>query len=349
MFRRFAGPPRGTAPSLALLSLGVASLSLLTGLASAGTTPVHLAAGPWSHYDTGRVNVVYPSALPIVELVQDANASLSATLGIAGVYEVTPGGLPTPRVVAAAFPSSVTAFNGSASGGATGAPFSMFANLAVYPTEVALWAPGTAVGPSAGPFGSATLSVAFSPTPISTTAAGVALNWTVSGWPWVSSQDLLAIALSFNYASGASLTACQLSPLASPSVPACLGHGIDEGASTWGSNYASLEGEGGTGPVATVTWSRTIQFGTAASPVVMGALASNPGSSDLVLMGTNAGAGPASGSLGFSLVAPTSGPLSVVITGNTLAYALSAAGLAALAGGGVVAYRRHERAVRAQL
>ncbi|HZY91528.1 MAG TPA: hypothetical protein VFG07_01950, partial [Thermoplasmata archaeon] len=94
-----------TAPA-ALLGLGLLAAGLFPGLASAGPTPsVHLLAGPWSHYDTGRVNVVYPSALPVVQLVQDANSSFSATLGVTGVYEIAPGGLPTPTVVAAAFPS----------------------------------------------------------------------------------------------------------------------------------------------------------------------------------------------------------------------------------------------------
>ena len=342
------GVGAGVAP-VALLSLGLLTAGLLSGVPGpAPTSGVHVFASPWSHYDTGRVNVVYPSALPTVQLVQDANASYAATLTVDGIYELAPGGLPTPTVVAAAFPNSVAAFNGSASAGASGSPLALYANLEVFPVGLPLWAPDTSIGPTAGPVGSSTLAVAFSPTTSSTTSAGVSVNWTVVGWPWTSTADALAIDFSFDYATGGSLTACQSSPVAS-SVPACSGRDLAVGQSAWGSDYASLEGEGGAGPIAVLAWSPSIEFGAAPSPVQMGALAGSPGSSDLLLMGTNAGVGPVAGQLAFSLIAPTLSAVAHEVVGDPALYLATVALVGAGATAGVLGYRRYDRRTRNSL
>ncbi len=334
--------------SLTAVSLGVLALTLLPSSAAANAAPVSLLVQPWSHFDTGRVNVVYPSALPVVELVQDANASLSASLGLAGIYEIAPGGLPMPTVVAAAFPTTAAAFNGSASAGSAGAAFSMFANLSVYPVNLSLWAPGVALGPTAGPVGSATLSVLFSPTSAGTSTAGVSMNWSVSGWPWRSAGDLLAVAFDLGYASQNSLIACESPPL-SLGLPSCTGEGVGSSQGLWGSRFTSLESNGGTGPVAVVSWSSSVLFGGSAAAVTMGALATNPGAGELLLMSPNAGAGPAGSTLSFSLIAPPAAAVASVLRADPVVYAISAASLAAAAAAGVGLYRRADRRLREAL
>lgn len=347
----FRPPGPSRLPSLGAVGFGL--LLLIVGLMPAATAapppgPVPVAT-PSAHYDAGRVNVVYPSALPVVQLVQDANTSYTATLSVAGIYEIAPGGLPTPTVVAAAFPSTVQGFNGSGAAGATGAPVSMFANLAVYPIDLALWTPNVPLGPTGAPIGSTTLAIAFTPTPGSATTQGVAINWTVGGWPWVSPADSLAIVFSFDYASPGALTACRAASFLAVGVPACTGQTLSSGESAWGSAYASLEGEGGTGPVAVVGWSPSMEFGNATAPVVMGALAANPGAGDLLLMGPDAGSGPVAGALAFSLVAPSPVALPALLGGNALLYGGTVALLAAAALLGIGGYRRHERRTRESL
>lgn len=334
----------------ALLSVGLVVVGLFPPAAVVAASPsARVMVEPWSQYDTGRVNVVYPSALPLVELIQDANSSLAASLGISAIYEIAPGGLPTPTVVAAAFPATATAFNGSPDAGSAGAPFSMFANLAVYPVNVSLWTPGVALGPTAGPLGSASLAVAFSPTTGSSRTAGVTVNWTVSGWPWSASNDLLALAFSFGYATSDNLTACRGSPVLSPLLPPCTGSPVGSAQAVWGSSYTALESGGGRGLDAVVSWSPSVAYGIAAAPVTMGALATNPGAGDLLLMSPGAGAGPAAGSLSFALVAPTTVGLPALVTGDLLVYGLSVAALGAAALGGVLAYRRRDRRARESL
>ena len=348
---RTVRPSGGRVPSaLATVAVGLLVLGLspaaMAGAPTAGPSPL---TTPLAHYDAGRVNVVYPSSLPVVQLVQDANASLTATLSVAGIYEIAPGGLPTPTVVAAAFPSTVQGFNGSGAAGTTGAPVSMFANLAVYPVGLALWAPNAPFGPTGAPVGGTTLAIAFTPTPGSPTTQGVAINWTVGGWPWVSPADSLAIAFSFDYATGDALTACQSPSLLSLQVPPCSGQTLSAGESAWGSGYASVEGEGGTGPVAVVGWSPAMEFGAASAPVVMGAFAANPGAGSLLLMGTPSGTGPAAGALAFSLVAPTTVALPSLVSGNALLYGGTAGLLATVAALAIGAYRRNERRSRESL
>ncbi len=341
----------GAGAPVAVLALGLTVAALLPPVAAAGgaVPSTRNLVEPWSQYDTGRVSVVYPSALPLVELIQDANSSLSATLGIGAIYEVAPGGLPTPTVVAAAFPSTAAAFNGSPAAGSSGGPFSLTANLAVYPVGLPLWTPGTAIGPTAGPVGTASLAVEFSPASPTARTAGITINWTVSGWPWSAPDDLLTLELSFGYATSNALTACRGSPVMSPVLPACTGETVGSSQGVWGSSFTALESTGGQGPEALVAWSSSIVYGSAQAPVTMGALATNPGTGELCLMGPGAGAGPASGSLSFALVAPGTAVYSALVSGNLLVYGTSAALLAGAAGAAILGYRRYDRRVRESL
>jgi len=333
-------------PAGAAALAAAAAVVLLAGPALAGSAPT---VTPWSHYDTGRVNVVFPSTLPGVELIQDANASLTATLELAGIYEINTTASGGPAVVAGAFPESATGFNGTTTGSASGAPVELFANLAIYPVDLGLFDPATTVAPTGAPTGTTSLTLSYSPTTSTETAAGVGINWTVGAWPLAHPGDLLALAFDFAYAAGASVTACRGATVLSVPQPACAGTDIGIGGSVWGAAYTSLEGEAGPGPVAVVSWTETVLYGTAASPVDIGAYSSGAGAARLVVASAPVGSAPARGTVGFALVAPTPSAAAVLLTGDLGPYVGALAGLGAVAGIATVAYRRRERAARAAL
>ncbi|MCI4360817.1 MAG: hypothetical protein L3J91_03865, partial [Thermoplasmata archaeon] len=61
----------------------------------------------WATYPTGGLQVIFPSTLPQVDLVDRANSSLGAALQVDAILELQPGGLPHPTIVAAAFPTQL--------------------------------------------------------------------------------------------------------------------------------------------------------------------------------------------------------------------------------------------------
>lgn len=335
-----------------LLSAGVGFLLAVPALASALSTSPHGAPTiqPWSRYDTGRVNVVFPSQLPVVQLVQDANPSLSATLQLAAIYELSPGGLPTPTVVAAAFPDHASAFNASSTPSTiSGNPVGLSAQLSVFPVGLPLFSSSGAPTATGAPVGTTTLTVSYSATTNTATDAGVALNWSLSGWPWESTGDLLALAFSFSDPTGTSLTACTSSTLLVLASPPCAGASIAVGTPLWGTGYTSLEGESGAGPVALVSWGDSVEFGSSTSPVRCGADALGGGVGELVLSAPGFQGSGASGKMAFALVAPPSNPVSAILHANPLLYGAALAALGAVAVAGVAAYRRHDRQVRDSL
>ena len=340
---------RRTATGGVGVAVGVACLLLVGGLvpgASARPTPT---VQPWTQYDTGRVNVVFPAQLPVVELVQDANSSVSATLQLLGVYEVSPGGFPLPTVVAAAFPSSATAFNSSSPAASTGGPTTMGATLTVYPVGAPIWnATAAPLAPVGLPRGSTSLTLSSGPSQSTSVVAGVAINWSVSGWPWSNANDLLALRFSFDFASGAALTACTGSSLFTRTIPACIGESVAPGSAVYSQGFSSFEGENGTGPIAVVTWGSSAVVGTTMTPVTAAGYSVAPGVGELLLCAPSSQGTAVSGTMGFALVAPTQ-VLPQLLHGDLVAYAVALATIAAVALAGVLAYRRRDRRIRDEL
>ncbi|MCI4336288.1 MAG: hypothetical protein L3K17_03710 [Thermoplasmata archaeon] len=341
---------RAGAVRAAVLTAGLL-LSVLAGSAgpaAATQSPAPTSLQPWNHYDTGRVNVVFPAQLPAVTLVQDANASVSASLQLTGVYELSSGTLSNGTIVAAAFPDQAAAFNGSAAVSGPNSPLSLTAQLAAFPVHATVWQTGALLAPTGSALGATTLTVSYSPTTNTAAVAGVGINWSLSSWPWVGPHDFLALSFAFGYATGAALTACTGSSLLYHTMPPCSGSSVANGTAVWGAGYTSVEGEGGGGPVAVVSWGNSVLFGTATSPITLGALANGTGASDLLLSAPEAGGDSGvSGTIGFALVAPAAPTLvAALLEGNSLIYGGSALVLGAIAVAGVLVYRRNDRRAR---
>lgn len=301
---------------------------------------------PWSRYDTGRVNVVFPEERPAVELIQDANRSLSASLELTGLYELNTATSGAPLVVAAAFPANASGFNATTALGSAGSPVGMYANLGVTPVSGSLWGNMSGIAAGTGPVTATTLAVAFTATTNTATEAGVVINWSVTGFPRTVQGTTFAVSFEFDYANGRAFTACEGSSVLFLAPAACAGSAIGNGSSLWGSQYTSLEGEGGFGPVAVVSWSPSVVYGTAASTVTFGGLVERPGVATFVLGSTPAGNSTARGTVAFALVAPPIGSLSTLYVGSGPVYGISAALLGVAAVAGLVAYRRRDRRLR---
>lgn len=334
----------------ALLTAGLLlSVVIATGVATASSGPNGIQ--PWDRYDTGRVSVVFPEQLPAVELVQDANSSVSATLQLTGIYELSSGPLANASIVAAAFPDQAQSFNGSASAPSPTAPLALTAQLGSFPVQAQVWQTGGFLAPLGDALGQTTLSVSYSPSTTTASGAGVGINWSLSSWPWVAPHDYLALAFAFGYAAGGALTACTASSLLYHTLPACVGSPVPNGTALWGAGFSSVEGEGGGGPVATVSWANQVRFGSATSPVTVGALANGTGRGDLLLSAPEAtSTSGAAGTVEFALAAPPS-PATVItaLAGDPLVYGGTAVLLGAVSAVGVVAYRQHDRRVRDEL
>jgi hypothetical protein len=343
---------RVTASASVLLLLVVAGAA---GLAAGAPPPTNAGAagglpGPWASYDTGRVSVVLPAALPQVELYQDANSSVRATLQVDQIVEITPGGFPHPHVVAAAFAEAVEGYNGSATTNATSWPISLSAELEVRPVNDSLWASGNAVlVPVGGPIGLSILTITYSLINSRSASAGVAVNWSVTGWPWVSDSDLLAIELHFTLPSGQQLTACSVGSDPESGPAACPGTPLGTNGIWWGSTYTGVEGSGGSGPMAAVGWNASAELPSgSASAYTVGAYSTGNGSAEILLGAPARGASAVAGGVDFSLVTPASGPVARLL-GDPLAFGGALVGVTAASLLGLVLYRRRDRRLRDEL
>ena len=326
-----------------------------TGLAVGASPPTY--AGPaqgipgtWASYDTGRVNVVLPAALPQVELFQDANSSVRATLQVDQIVELAPGGLPHPHIVAAALAQAVHGFNGSATTNASSWPISLSAELEVRPANETLWSTGPAAAvPVGGALGLSVLTITYALIDNRSASAGVSVNWSVSDWPWVASSDLLAIELHFNLASGRQVTACagEADPDAVPT--GCTGTSLGPQGISWGSGYNALEGAGGSGPAASLGWNASAQLPWGAGvPYTVGAYSTGNGSAELLLGAPAHGASTVAGGVDFSLVVPVTSEVSRIAAdpaafGGGLVVVTVASAL------GLALYRRRDKRLREEL
>jgi hypothetical protein len=329
--------------ALAALALAVPPAGALPPSSSA----IHPLVDPYYSYGTGRVDVTLPSAEPYVELTDAQNASKGAALSVDEILEVAPGAS-SPQVLAVAFPSHLSTFNGSTPSGAS--TVSLIAALQVLPAAAAIWAgPGATVTPDGPPVGDAILSLNYSIPSGPSPGTGVSVQWTISGWPWVNDSDLLGVQLGLTTQSGSGLTACGGSAVTSV-APSCRGTDLTPGTTVWGPSFVGLQGETVGGPTASVSWGASLTTANGASaPVTVGALGQSGSYGHLFVGGAADGSASVTGSLSFALVNPSFPSVPLVLHGET---GWLAASIALFASAGVIAilaYRRRNRSIESSL
>jgi len=338
-------------------ALVLVSVLLLPGPALGANGPpttTSLQSGPsnasWATYPSGGIQVVFPSTLPQVNLVDASNASLGAVLQVNGILEFKSGGLPHPTIVAAAFPTQVAAFNSTPTPNLSETPVSQGASLEVHTVGASLWS-STGIATYTGPrIGSAALFLNYTVLPSS---SGIAIQWNVVGWPWVASTDLLALELELALTPGNGVTPCTGSPsTASPPAP-CAGAPIPTRGIAWDPTITSVLASGPDGDSASLTWDpSTTMAGGATSSIVVGTFAPWNASAEVVLATPALGSPSLSGALSFSLFPPTpplATPPPAVLHGTAAPYAAVLLVSTVLAAIGVALYRRRERRIRDEL
>lgn len=324
--------------------LAIVSLALLLVVPSTGATLAIYPDQAFSSYNTGAVQVVLPDALPSVNLSQDANTSVAASLTMAKVVELSgaTGLAAAPTIVAAAFESDVRTFNGTP-GPDGGVVARLTANLTVYRDDRLLFPPANSTLPfhPLTPIAPTTIEVT-----VTTTASDSVVNVsaTVSHWPWVDSNDLLAVAWEFDVSGGSGFAGCQgpAHPLSVPSTP-CGVNGFAFGNSTWGwSGFDGVQGLTGAGPSAQLRWPTTVTLATGPGvPTIAGAEREGPTSLEVVTGGASYGSPSTTFGLSYALVVPASLP--ALLHGAIVPFA---GGVVAAAGAGLAAVylvRRRDR------
>ncbi len=342
---------RSWAAALAVLSF--LPMAVLSGPVASGT-PTVLLSPPlpaFASYDTGRVSVVFPAAIPQVVLYQDANASVNAVLQVDGIFELSPGNLPHPMVVAAALPTQVTAFNATTPPNLTAAPFLLSAALDVRTTNVGLWSSGGGVVVAGGwDVGPATLDIGYSATAPGSPGSGVLVNWSIVGWPWLQPHDLLAIELRFAAAADATFTGCTVSTTLDPTSAPCAGAPFPAEGIVWDSTLTSIETEGADGPQASIAWAPTALSANGSETwYAIGAFATGNGSAEVVLGAAAGSTSSVSGTITFSLVAPLPPVPPVLLRGAVVPFVVTVLLAGGAAAAGIFGYRRRERRLRADL
>jgi len=342
--RRSVGGPGALAASLLVLTLLVVPGA---ALATYGATPP---GASWASFSSGGIRVIFPSTLPEVNLVDNANTTLGAVLQVDAVFELAPGGLPHPTIVAAAFPTQASAFNATPTENLSNAPVAQSAVLDVRAVNVALWS-STGIATYLGaPIGTAAVGLRYTAL---AQGSGVSVGWTVIGWPWVSPSDLLALELHVDLSPGGGVTPCTGPPSGTPGPAACPAAPIPTRGIDWDPTISSVVATGPAGDAASLSWTATTTLldGTAAS-LMVGTFAPWNSSAEVVLASPAGGTGALSGNLAFSLfpptpsVAPAPPPL---LRGSIGPYAVAAAVSGILVVVGLLAYRRRERAIRDEL
>lgn len=335
------GTYRGTGAALLVAALALSTVPLLAP--AAGTTPALNPPIQWSAFNTGHVSVVFPGAFPQVELYENSNASVRATLQVDGVFEIVPGGLPRPTVLADAFPTASAGFNTTTPANLSSAPMELNAALEVRTTANALWGTSGPIPAAGADLGAATIDFRFSELPSATTGSGVRVNWTVTNWPWVEPGDLLGVELHFTAASAPALAACTAGP--SSSASGCSGESLPARTIVWDSSLTRLEGVSPTGPVASLDWAGIGSGG--AGGYTVGAMATENGSAEVLL------ATPAAPALGggveFTLATPAAPPGADALRGSGPVYLATVGVTVGAASLLILLYRRRHRRLLEEL
>jgi hypothetical protein len=336
---------------LALLLAGGSAVAV--GSARAASPTPAGSASAWSSYDTGRVNVVFPSPVPGIELHQDANSSVVATLSVDHIYEMPQLNGDHPWVVAAAFPTDLRVYNETPAPPTQGhLPQSMQADVTVHRVSQPLWSSpaGTVQNLTGLLTSTATLRLAYSIASSGTIAQGVQVNWSIVNWPWLSPTDTLAIEFKIAVSASAGFEGCTSSSVLVTVLNRCSGSSVPAGGVLWTPALSGVEVEGTAGPLATFNWGSVAALsGGGSARVTAGIYAVSPQVGRLVLAVPAQGADLVSGASGFVLAAPTVPVFSPVLHGDGPLYGAALAAFTASAAAGIWMYRRADRRARDEL
>lgn len=358
--RPLGGRARAPALSASLGSFGFAGLLLLGTLGPLPLVGAPLSTGTsgYSSFDSGRLSVVFPAALPAVEVTQDANSSVGATLVVENVLELQPGNASHPVVVQVATPTPQVPFssaNSSPVGGDYG--LSLQGRIPVLRASVPLWTtpatlPNLTTDPLAPVSGGATLAVSYRFLPGNATTQGLAVSWSIRNWPWLSSNDLLGLEFRFTVTNGTGFDACAATPGINQSTGGgCNGTVLEPGDVLWSSpSLGSLVGATPSGLTAAFDWASTTNVSpVTARPTVASAYYQAPGVARMAVVSPAAGSSNVTTMGRFLVSAPSPLPLPELVRGDLLPYAAAAGLFGALALGSVVLYRRRERRLAEEL
>ncbi|HEV2317627.1 MAG TPA: hypothetical protein VGV89_08660 [Thermoplasmata archaeon] len=333
-----------------------ALLLVASALAAAGSPPSTVPSPVFSEYDSGRLNIVFPSPLPGVELFQDANSSIGAALYVEHVLELQPGNSTHPTVVQVASLTSTTPFNRtSATSGQNSFGLSLNGSFKVARVNEPLWTPSTLQNissPFAPLVGGASLRVNYSLLHGVGDSEGVGLSWSIVHWPWVSDHDLLGVELRFVVLNATRFSACTSAPAINGSATqGCNGTVLSPGGILWNaSGVGSVAGSTAAGLTAEFSWgSQSNTSTTSPRPVTVGTYYVNASTTRLTLAAPADGAGNVTTAARFVLSTPLPPVLAPILASNGPAYATAAAVFTVAAIGGVVWFRRSERRAREEL
>ncbi|MCI4367965.1 MAG: hypothetical protein L3K09_00140 [Thermoplasmata archaeon] len=346
--------------------VGAALLTIASGLlVTVGThSPSPLrpnaflpASQPTSWFDNGRVTVSVPTALPSVQLSQDTNGSILSTLVVEGIVELVPIPGSPPGVVAQADMSQATLVSQATSTAAGGWWFNLSMKIPVVSVVgKPPLAPHPGQGSEPGQIGVATLVTGYS-LASSSEASGVLLQWTLQSWPYLNTSDLIAVEFGISQNFPGSLSTCAGSgggPMLGPS-PCASGAALSTAPPSWTPGLNGIEGIGPSGPTTLVTWAPTVGVtGGASESVLAGANQGTGGVGNLLLGASTGGASVTRGTVTFAIANPSILPpfvsnLPELVRGSSVPY-LGALGLCVLvATGGILAYRKRDQKLRAEL
>jgi hypothetical protein len=355
MRNRSSPSRRGPVGALVVL---LPALLLLAAATGAGLRPPAIVQAGYTSYDSGRLNVVFPSPLPGVELFQDANSSVGAAVFVDQVIELTPVLSAHPLVGQFATPTANTPFTPSTPTSGSGSfDLALHGALPVVRTEQPLWAtPGglpanATAANTTQPTGTASLTVSYALLPAGSDQQGLDLSFNIHNWPWLSPSDLLGVELRFVVFNATDFATCPgTTALGATGASGCAGSSLGLGSIVWDPNgVASLIGRDPSGFAAGLAWSDTAQgsTGSATGSIVVGAYHALANTTRLSLLSAANGSSNLTTAGEFLLSAPPLAPLKLV--GDAPVYLLSAVGFAAVGLGGIVVYRRRDRRLRESL
>lgn len=352
------GPPRARGAVSCVLALGVAGLLLAltanSGALSPGGSPALVG---FTSYDSGRLHVVFPSALPGVELFQDQNSAVGAALFVDYVLELAPGNSEHPTVTQVATPTASTPFSATTpTSGAGSFGLALRGSMPVFRPSVPLWStpeglPANVSQPTLLPVvGGASLTVSYQLLPAGSQAQGLSLSFNIRDWPWLSIHDLLGVEVRFVVFNATAFDACPEAPqVANSSGSACASGPLGLGSIQWDPpGVDGVVGQDPSGFAAAFAWSASANVsGMSAVTVTPAAYHALANTTRISLVTPAAGASNVTTTGQLFLAAP--GLPSLVLVGDPLAYAGGSALFAVLASVGLLAYRRHDRRQREEL
>ncbi|HZY69915.1 MAG TPA: hypothetical protein VFF67_02915 [Thermoplasmata archaeon] len=355
---------------------GIAAVGLLLAVAAASAVPVVLSgssagpasgpivplpwrstvatplgSGPPTPFDTGQVSVVFPSALPRVQLLQDTNRSQGASMDVVQVLELAPasGGW---TAVAAAFPLTLAGFNNSipSATSSSGPTVGFSAVVGVFPVNGSIFSPGAKLEVAGLSRASATLRINYSVSstgPTTAPGAGVSVAWSVSNWPLAGADDSVAVELEVANAPSDAFGLC--TPLgsaeagthAASSGPQCSSH-LALGTPTWSGSIAGVWAPGANGSV-----TELLLGSSTSSGAILGAYAPTNGTVELLVAAPHGTAVPG-GAMTFGLSTALAS-VGSALHGDWPAFLGTSLAAAALAGVAIATYRWRDRRLRTRL